>query len=228
LRLPQVALILIFGALVGAAVALIAFRDPDDTSITGGVQGSGVAEVESRNLPAFTSIDLAGTNTLTVRIAGEQSVVVSGDDNLLDRVVTTVRDDELSIANRGSFTTDAPMAVDITVPALDRIALSGTGTVTIVDVTGEKLSIDVPGSGSLTVGGRVERLDVSLGGSGNVDLRDLVAREVTASVSGTGDLHVKATGSLAASVTGVGSIFYSGAPSTLTKTITGIGTIAAE
>jgi hypothetical protein len=60
-----------------------------------------------------------------VRVGSRQSVVVRGDDNLLDRVVTRVRDGELTIAGRGNFATTRRMGVDVTVPVLDDVALTG-------------------------------------------------------------------------------------------------------
>ena len=65
---------------------------------------------------------------MTVRVGGKQSVVVHGDDNLLSRITTRVRAGSLVIGNTsGSFTTKAPMSVDVTVPSLDALALSGSG-----------------------------------------------------------------------------------------------------
>jgi hypothetical protein len=89
--------------------------------------GSGVARSESRRLPAFTSLELAGSNVVAVHVGSSQSVVVHADDNLLGRLTTTVHDGRLSIGSRGSFETTAPMHVDLTVPALASVTLSGSG-----------------------------------------------------------------------------------------------------
>src|SRR5689334_7047026 len=57
--------------------------------------GSGHAATQTRSLPAFDKIDLAGANNVAVRVGPRQSVVVHADDNLLARVETSVRDGRL-------------------------------------------------------------------------------------------------------------------------------------
>jgi hypothetical protein len=141
--------------------------------------------------------------------------------------VTDVRSGELRVDDRGSFTTSAPMSVEVTVPSLDGMRLSGTGEVRIDGVRGKEFMVRMPGSGTLTANGAVARLDASLGGLGEVDLRSLAADEVVAGLAGSGRILVNASHSLDASVAGVGSILYAGHPGSVTRTITGVGTIQA-
>lgn len=192
-----------------------------------GLHGSGVAATQARELTPFTRIELAGANSLNVRVGGGQAVAVHADDNLLDRVTTAVRDGTLVIANRGTFTTTVPMRVDVTVPTLDDFVLSGSGTVEADGVQAQQLTIRVSGTGTVTVSGTVDSLDATLAGTGDVRLGDLVARNVRATVSGTGRLEVHATETLDAAVTGVGSVVYHGNPGKLTRDVTGTGSITA-
>jgi hypothetical protein len=67
-----------------------------------------------------------------------------------------------------------------------------------------------------------------LGRSGDVQLQDLIAREVTALVAASGRLLVHATGSFDATVSGVGVIVYSGNPSKRAQNIAGGGSIMAS
>src|SRR5262249_6484625 len=46
-----------------------------------GVQGTGVAATQSRALPTFSRLDLAGSNNVIVAVGGRQSVVVHADSN---------------------------------------------------------------------------------------------------------------------------------------------------
>ncbi|HEY6069418.1 MAG TPA: DUF2807 domain-containing protein, partial [Gaiellaceae bacterium] len=93
-------------------------------------QGSGAAAAQTRTVSAFSSVELAATNNVTILVGGKQRVVVRGDDNLLGRVTTTVRDGRLVVGTRGSITTASPMSVEIGMPSLDALTLSGSGTVT--------------------------------------------------------------------------------------------------
>jgi hypothetical protein len=187
--------------------------------------GSGIAATQTRHLAAFTSVDLAGSNNVTVHVGGRQSVVVHADDNLLRRVITQVHAGTLTIGTTGSFTTKSPMSVEISVPSLGALALSGSGVISAANIQAQRLSVTLSGSGIVRTSGTVTRLDVSLGGSGDALLEQLVARDVHADLSGSGRIVAHATNTLEASVPGSGTIVYSGNPAHVTTSITGSGTV---
>jgi Putative auto-transporter adhesin, head GIN domain len=120
------------------------------------------------------------------------------------------------------------MTVGVTVPTLETVVLSGSGVVTVEGVTAERLVVRAPGSGVLTISGTAEQLDVSLTGSGDVRLEELVARDVAATLFGSGRLQVHATDSLDASVPGTGVIVYRGNPSSVTTDVSGTGVITKQ
>ena len=193
------------------------------------LEGSGVAGSQTRELLPFDGVELAGSNEVTIRVGGEQSVVVHADDNLLDRVTTRVRDGKLVIGNdAGGFTTRNPIRVDVTVPAVDELALSGSGTIDVEGIDADALAIALSGSGAVRASGRAQRVDVELNGSGDVRLQDLVAQDVHAKMSGTGRIAVNATDSLDAIVPGTGSIVYTGNPPSVRKSVSGIGSVSVR
>jgi Putative auto-transporter adhesin, head GIN domain len=216
----------VIGALLSAVVigsVLLVRSGGSSTSST--LKGSGVTRTEIRHVGPFTAVDLAGANDVTVRVGGQRSLTVRGDDNLLPYVTTTVTAGRLVVGQSGSFSTHSPMSVEVGVPSLDSVRLSGSGIITVDGVRRDRFTVDVPGSGVLTVAGTVTSLNASLSGSGDVRLRDLAARNVTASLAGSGRLEVNATVSLDARVSGSGAIFYSGDPTKVTQQITGSGAI---
>jgi hypothetical protein len=213
--------------LVAIGIVLIVQSDVHHgSSGSKGVQGSGVAATESRSLAAFTGVELAGVTNVTIRVGRKQSVVVHADDNLLRRVTTRVRGGSLVIGNTsGSFTAKSPMRVEVSVPSLEELTLSGSGAVTVAGVEAPRLTVTLAGSGVVRASGTAARLDVSLSGSGEARLHRLVARDVNAVVSGAGQILVTATKRLNASVPGTGSISYGGNPSHVTTSITGSGAV---
>ena len=179
-----------------------------------------------RTLPPFHSVELAGANDVTVRVGGRQLVVVHGDDNLLGRVTTTVRRSTLVIDNSGSLRSTLPVSVRVTVPALSMIRLSGSGVITVRDVRGPALEVRFPGTGLLHVQGTVDRLAVSLSGTGDAELGELLARHVHAAVAGSGRVLVHPGDSLDATVAGTGVVVYVGDPSHVTTHVTGTGAVS--
>jgi hypothetical protein len=215
-------------AAVFVAGVLLGRVSDDDPTVTTGRQGSGVAATQSRDVPPFTGVELSGTNVVLVRVGAPQSVVVRGDDNLVDRVTTTVRSGTLVIGSRGSFATDRPMRVEVRVPSLTAATLSGSGTVTVEGVDGEAFTALLPGSGVISVDGNAGRLEATLSGSGDMRLQDLVARDVVARIEGSGRLWVHAVESLDAAVSGSGAIRYGGNPARVTQDVTGSGAVTPE
>jgi hypothetical protein len=80
-------------------------------------------------------------------------------------------------------------------------------------------------AGLVLVAAGVTVLDVSLAGSGDAELQQLVARDVHAIVNGSGRILVDATNTLDASVPGSGVVVYSGNPVHVTSSITGSGAV---
>ncbi|MFI5054522.1 MAG: head GIN domain-containing protein [Acidimicrobiia bacterium] len=229
-RHPLVLVSLIVLAFAAATVGIVVAARHTGTSSTfsSGVKGSGVPATQARTLAAFTAVDLAGSNNVTVHVGDTQTVTVRGDDNLIRYVTTTVQDGTLAVGQSRNFSTTSPMSVVITVPALDAATLSGAGVLTVTGVAADHFTVRAPGSGVLVVTGTATTLDATLSGTGDVRLDGLAAHDATATVSGTGRLLVNASHSLDATVSGVGSILYTGNPTTVTKNVTGTGSITGS
>ena len=220
--------IIVLAALVIGVALLVQHDVFRGSSQSNAVQGSGIPATQMRNLPAFRRVDLAGANNLAVHVDGAPAVAVRGDDNLIKLVTTNVRNGTLAVAQSRSFTSKSGMSVEVTVPSLDSVTLSGAGVLNVYGVRGSRFIVRVPGSGILSVTGAVTRLNATLSGTGDVRLQDLAARDVKANVFGSGRLLVQARRSLDASISGTGTILYSGRPSSVTQRITGNGALVAQ
>ena len=219
-------LVAILGFLLGAVTVAMLYESDRGASSDSTTEGSGVPATQSRDVVTFKSVELAGSNDVLIRVGKKQAVVVRGDDNLLDRVTTEVQSGQLVIANApGSFTTKSPMSVEIDVPTLHALTLTGSGNVVVGGIEAQSLEVALPGSGTITGSGTATKLDAAVGGSGTIEFTRLVANDVRAVVSGSGSIFVTATQSLDASVSGSGSILYAGNPQDVTKSITGSGAI---
>jgi hypothetical protein len=216
--------------LIVAAGAYLAGREDgasSSTSVGPRLVGSGVAATQARTVPPFTAVEAAGGSSLSVRVGARQTVAVHADDNLIHRIETDVRDGVLVVSERGSFATQLPLSVEVTVPTLGSARLLGSGSVSVPGVESQQFSADLVGSGALTISGITDRLDASLAGSGDLDLGHLSARSVTASLPGSGRLDVNVSQTLHASLLGSGDIVYRGDPATVERALGGSGSIVA-
>ena len=223
-------LVAILAFLVGGlTVALLYHFDVFGGSANSTTEGSGVPATQARDVAAFNSVELAGSNNVVIHVGEKQSVVVSADDNLVESVTTEVQSGKLVIANTpGSFTTKSPTRVEINVPTLNALTLAGSGNIVVSGIEAESLKVTLPGSGTLTGSGTATRLDVTVSGSGTVQFTRLVANDAQAVVSGSGTIFITTTKTLDASVSGSGAILYAGNPQDVTKSVTGNGAITGS
>jgi hypothetical protein len=223
-RWSIVTLVALVGILAGALG--YALRGNGSSTSGGSLAGSGTPAADARTLPPFTSVDLAGSNVVTIAVGRKQSVVVKADNNLIRHVTTSVKHGRLVVGNTpGSISTKSPMEVDVTVPALRAVSLSGSGVVVLAGVHAPSLSIDLSGSGIVRASGTATRLTATVDGSGDAQLGGLAAKVVHASISGSGRIVVSAAQSLAAQIPGNGAIVYFGNPSQVTTNVTGNGSV---
>lgn len=191
------------------------------------VHGSGKITSQTRTVPEFTSIELAGSGDVTVRVGGSQSVVIETDDNIQPLIETTVRGGKLVVGTKPntSISTKQPVHVTITVKSLDSASLTGSGNITISDMNADAASINLQGSGNITTSGKAQNVQATLTGSGNIVCADLQASSATVRISGSGNISVNASQSLDASISGSGTIKYRGNPTRVNQSVTGSGSI---
>jgi hypothetical protein len=227
---PYRTIVLAGGAVTAAVVTLLLLAHFDvigGSTASSPAHGSGIPAAEARRLPPFHNVELAGSNNVVIRVGGKQSVVVHADRNLLHRVTTVVRRGSLVIGNTpGSFTTEAPMSVEISMPSLSGVSLTGSGNVFATGIESPRLAVSLPGSGVLRAAGSATQLLVTLEGSGDAQLEQLAARSVRATIPGSGRIVVTPADSLEASIGGSGTITYYGHPTRVTTSVTGSGVVA--
>jgi hypothetical protein len=181
-------------------------------------------------VPEFHAIELAGTLEAAVTIGKPASVELTGDADLLDKVITTVKSGVLVLDTRFPEHDHGNhhMKALVTVPDLSSIAISGTGSMKVTGIANESLAISLPGTGAVTVVGTTGALHVIVDGTGQVAAKDLAAKAVTVEVSGTGQATLRASQSLDATISGTGSIEVHGRPARVKKSVTGLGSIHFE
>lgn len=226
-RVPRLAGTVAAALALAAVTAFLLVRfDAFGGSSSSPARGTGAATSQERELPGFRSVELAGRNDVTISVGRRQSVVVYGDRAAIRHVTTAVVAGRLVIGNtRGGPASSSPMHVEISMPWLTALRLSGNGIITATNVTASPLTVSLTGDGIVKATGTATDVGVALAGFGDVELGHLVARNVTAALGGTGQISVYARESLRASLSGSGVIEYFGHPARLATEITGTGAI---
>jgi hypothetical protein len=212
------------------------------------VKGKGDVVTETRNTGTFSVIDLAMDATVWFTPAPDYSLKISGQQNILDVVVTQVEGSKLVIKVKNGVVLGKhePVKVWVTAPAVSKLNISGSGDIFQEDTwTGGDLYLNISGSGNISmdslnanrlfatisgsgsmkaVAGQCEREELSISGSGGIDLRYVPCEMVYTWTSGSGITYVHAVTLLEVSISGSGDVWYYGEPSVSTH-ISGSGSV---
>lgn len=117
------------------------------------------------------------------------------------------------------------LSVEVTLPSVSSLRISGAGNVLYRDVQLDDLFLDVTGAGNIEVSGKTTRLEAEVSGAGDIRGFDLVAKHSRLRVSGAGNIKATATESVIARVSGVSKIKIAGNPSERDTDVSGMGKI---
>ncbi|SHK27245.1 Putative auto-transporter adhesin, head GIN domain [Pseudonocardia thermophila] len=175
--------------------------------------GAGEVTSEQRTISDVTGIDLATSGTVDVS-TGPPSLTVEAPADLLPLLTSEVSGGTLvlSVEDRAVLRGASRIHYTVTVPSLERIVISGAGTVRHPDIRGSSLTVDIEGSGDVVVGGSVDEQVVSVHGSGSYEAAGLATKITEIRISGSGEADVTVSDSLTVDVSGSGDVTYRGSP----------------
>jgi hypothetical protein len=188
--------------------------------------GSGTIKTESREASEFSSITSKAVGKITVQQTGKESLTITADDNILPLLKSYVADQilYLTVVDDASFNPTRPIEFAVEVKRLEKLDISGVGSVEVRDIQGERLSVSVDGVGSMTIAGRVDVLDLTLSGVGSFNGEELMTKQATVRNTGVGSAVVNVSEQLDATASGVGSIEYIGSPQ-VRESVDGVGRV---
>ncbi|RYZ96563.1 MAG: DUF2807 domain-containing protein [Sphingobacteriaceae bacterium] len=149
---------------------------------------------QSRQVAGFNSIASAGSFNVHVKIDGTESLKITGDEEVINDIETTVSDGKLKIGskNKNSWTklfNNKRVDIYITAKSLSGLSSSGSGNIKLDGNLTGNAEIWASGSGSITAAVNANELQIALSGSGNVT-SSISTKELTASVSGSGGMSL--------------------------------------
>ncbi len=216
------------------------------------ITGNGEVITKNRNTSEYDVIKLKGSLDVSLVSGAEGKITIEGESNLIEYVLTEVEEDVLKISVKKGYylkvSKGKKLVVTVPFKDINKVTLSGSGDIYSTDtikaanfktgISGSgdiKLAIEaqnaegyVTGSGDLSLSGSSESFDCKVTGSGDLEAYQLNAKEVIASVTGSGDIHVTATSSIKARITGSGDILYKGNPELEDKKVSGSGDITRQ
>ncbi|WP_445384672.1 head GIN domain-containing protein [Robiginitalea sp. IMCC44478] len=215
------------------------------------VKGNGNVVTEERSVGEYQQVSLSGSFDVELVDGKEGNLTLKGDENLLEYLITEVKDGKLVIkVKKGYYLKSSSWksgGILITVPVeeISAVSMSGSGDIVgkktlraddfDVSMSGSgdiKLDLDarnveasLSGSGDMLLSGASSSFTVRISGSGDIEAYDLEADDVEVVISGSADAHVTARKSLLARVSGSGDVHYKGNPEKVDSKTSGSGEV---
>lgn len=177
------------------------------------VNGSGEIITEEREVGPFTGVDISGGVDVDVTYGGSQSVELTSDHNIVAIIETTVRDGVLFVRSDESYSPSEGVQLEITVPVIELIDVSGSSDVTVhgVPLEANRLDlfrVDISGSADVATDWmEANRMEIEVSGSGSLMMNKLDIDATAIDISGSGDVVLTGAGEkLDAEVSGSGNV----------------------
>ena len=213
-------------------------------------KGSGRIITETRNVAAFSDVDVAESIEVELQQGDKNEVVVEADDNIIQFLETTCVNGKLTIRMKGNSSfRNATTRVRLVSPlyksiisstsaeVVSRNTLTSAYKINIKASTSSNvtLQIDAPivfvdgsTSADINITGRAKQVDANASTSTSIDLTGLKAETVTANATSSGLLKVFASVKLDAAASSSGDIKYTGGVKNIQKKENSSGEVSPE
>jgi hypothetical protein len=191
------------------------------------LKGSGAYQSKNQTLPYYDAVIINGSFDVNYYRKKKSSAKISAYSNLLPFVKVSIKNNTLYLKMDKSYSTQKPIVVDIFSPILTSITVHGASNVRLNSIRADNFKIHLVGSGDIIANGKTNTLNVSVSGSGDVEIKKLISKNATVDLTGSADIEVTAQENLKVSISGSGDVTYYGNPQKINKNISGSGDITS-
>ena len=244
----------LFAAICAASLSLSAcgysvFDAAEDIQ-SGGFEGGTAITTAAQTTGAFTQVEAMGPDNVVFVTGNTFSIKAEGNAEAIKTLRYKIDGSAIQIGrNKGKWMGESAKGVTITItaPTVSSVSLAGSGDFKGDKLSGDKVTIDLAGSGNVVVAditaaavegnvagsgdikgtGRVAKAEWSIAGSGNVDASAIVSEDVEVSIAGSGDVLANATKAVDVSIAGSGDVTVTGGAK-CTKSVIGSGKVTCS
>ncbi|MBT3269384.1 DUF2807 domain-containing protein [Candidatus Poribacteria bacterium] len=219
--------VLLLPLIIGAIGCVETLDDGD------AIRGSGEMVTVHEDRKDFDEIEIGSAFRATITRGDAYAVSIRVDLNVLDHVRVSRIGGTLSITlDDDHFYRDVTLEADITAPALQRLALSGASSASLVgfhsdddievdlsgassaagDLSAGDVDCELSGASTATLTGSAGDLSLHGSGASTADLGGLVNGDGDIDLSGASSATVQATGTIDATLSGASLLEYVGSP----------------
>ena len=190
--------------LITLAMSLITFLSSAQ------LKGSGKTVTKTYDYNNFDKVyfdDLDGK--IEVEVGKPFSVSITIDDNLINllSVIEHSGDQILTISLKGNknnrmYIEDTKIKVKVTLPKVVALKNDSNASMIVTGISGNYLKIETFDNGSTTLVGKIENLEVTNGGNGVLNAKQLIVENAKIKASGNGNVYVNVSQLISARTSG--------------------------
>jgi hypothetical protein len=193
------------------------------------IEGNGKVMSEERILRSFSKIELQCDANVILRQGKGQEVFVDAQENILDELITDSRNGVLYIQTDKCIRRYEQIIIYITLPFIESLKISGSGSIMNDGaIQTDEIELSIPGSGEININSlNAQFISSRISGSGRIYLYgDEIVKQHNISISGSGSMKANSlsTESVDIDITGSGSIWIK-ATKVLNADIMGSGSV---
>ncbi len=166
---------------------------------------------EARDVPSFTKVVARGSYSIDIRERNEQLVILTADEDDLDRIKTWVENDTLYIEKK-RWRDVGRVRLTIDVIRFEGLMIQGFADARVSGVADHDVRFELHGSGDIRASGTCRALDIDIKGAGRVDSGGLACQRADVDLMGAADATVHAEEEVVLSILGSGKIDIHGDP----------------
>ncbi|QOD61768.1 DUF2807 domain-containing protein [Polaribacter haliotis] len=174
------------------------------------IKGNGKVVTVNRTTTDFDGVSAGGSFDVQLIKGKEGNIKIEGEENIIPYIETEVKGNTLKVSykNNTNIRTTKRLTVTIFYNDIESVGLGGSGNISCKEkIEAKNFNVSLGGSGKIDLHINAREIRASIGGSGDIDLKGNTT-EFTCSIAGSGSIRAfeLKTDEVKATVAGSGSI----------------------
>jgi hypothetical protein len=222
---PIALIAVIAGVLVLAFVLVPLFLG--QWSPLGTIVGSGHRVTQNQPFSDFSSVSVSSGFEFAITQSNSFSVKTTTDENLQNYIQISKSGDTLAVELKPGYSiTTSTLRVEISMPSLSRLALSGGAHGSASGfVSTNNFEIIASGGSRVQMQGQAGDLTINASGGSQLNLSNCTVMNANVDLSGGSQAEISSSGRIDANVSGGSHLFYSGNPTLGNINVSGGATV---
>jgi uncharacterized membrane protein YphA (DoxX/SURF4 family) len=178
----------------------------------GPLNGSGIIVIKTFDYKDFDKLEIRNlSGKIAVELGKPHSITVAVDNNLEKLLQVSANNGELLMELEGNennklYIERTNINIKITMPAVTEVRHHSNSDMLITGFTGRSFRVKSSSNGDMQLKGKLDELDISKSGNGNLKADEVVATTVKVNKSGNGDVYINTSNSFSANGSGNGDV----------------------